>query len=366
MGDSNRVSIYEAYVHKYGIGSDEPVSRRLSQEVWTPRRSCFRDWLISAFVVRWSRERYEVALFLAEDLWLLERGSGVKSGLMFILSDAYHRTGRMEITFLGPKPGQTPSFETGHEPRIPSSIRSLAAQLRVDLPETSAVLSDEAGRQLYARITGFSTATILALSRAGGPDLTRACFIVQRGVWSAEQVKYICTNALYPRRLLEGGIAPERRLSFVSDLEVMRVAITFERVLNALKRLSGHDEPPVSSRWASGCIAQFSATEDLSIRLSDGVIFPLEIGQQLRVLIVPRSSAEYAWLASKDAEVASRYGCNAVAVTTDYLSCPVDAFRTAGMRVLAPVDSLLELDREAFRRLARSVTTARKLTERPE
>lgn len=213
--DHDRLGLYQEYVKRYGYSQTRVENRDRPGHHWTPRRSCFQDWLISAYVARWRRESYEVGLFLAEDHWLLERGSGVKSGVMFILSDAYHRTGRMEVTFLGPAPGYRATFRTGHEPRIPQSILRLARDLDIPMQEiiptpseitgqVASVLPDAVGRRLYARITGFSEDAIRVLSATYGPDLTRACFVVQRGVWSVEQAGYICVHALFPRRLLEG------------------------------------------------------------------------------------------------------------------------------------------------------------------
>ena len=137
MSDVERFPIYEEYVRLYGTsradgGHAKRTGRgRAKSRRWLPRRCCYQDWILSAYVSRWSRTQYDVALFLAEDHTLLEQDSGVKGGLMFLLSDAYHHTGRMELTFVGPINGARPSVRTGYESDIPTSIKELGRKLGI-------------------------------------------------------------------------------------------------------------------------------------------------------------------------------------------------------------------------------------------
>lgn len=131
MSDMNRVSIYQAYAQKCGVSSDADDTvphATLPRGVWIPRRSCFRDWLISAFAVRWTRESYEVALFLAEDLWLLERGSGVK---WMWGSHRCHSEPLFQVVFFIKRP---PAYKQGQlTPRLMELTSSASVvQARVD------------------------------------------------------------------------------------------------------------------------------------------------------------------------------------------------------------------------------------------
>lgn len=57
MDGNERLGIYRAYVRTFGIDPRKKERRDGPPgQHWTPRRSCFRDWLISAYVVRWGRE----------------------------------------------------------------------------------------------------------------------------------------------------------------------------------------------------------------------------------------------------------------------------------------------------------------------
>lgn len=150
-----------------------------NKETWQFRRFCQDDWILNLRVHRTlGRNRFEVALFLAEDHELFVKGSGVLGGLVFSLSEAYHKTGTMRIHFVGPP--------VGFERQIPPSVRDAASELGVTLKKKS-VITDGEGRRLYARITGLSANTVDRLTERG-IDLVKACFTIHRGIWTKDQV----------------------------------------------------------------------------------------------------------------------------------------------------------------------------------
>lgn len=372
--DVERLGVYQDYVRKFGVGADGPTDRW----AWHPRRSCCQDWLISVQVVRWTRQSYEIGLFLAEDVWFLEKRSGVKAGLMFILSDAYHQTGRMEIHFVGAHEGREPTIQTGHEPSIPESIKELGRELGVpvegqeveghgrDRNSRLTRLDDKTGRALYAKVTGFSEKAVKALSREDSQlDLTRACFIVQRGVWAVEQVEYIAQEAYDPPRLLEGGITPENRLSFQHDLCVLRTALAWERTRVIMEALSSGQTVPVATSGWTGNLVEFTANQELRVKCLDGEV-AVEKGRPTRVLLLPRAKGGYQTFQSADVEAVQVLKPKFVAVTKDFLGQDSSQIRAAGAEVLCLYDTQAELDGEAYRRLARSVSTKRSMPEHAE
>jgi len=73
---------------------------------WRPMRFAQQDWVLSAWVYRSTRQRYDISLFLTEDHTRFVRDSGTMAGLVFNLSEAYDKTGGMEIRFVGPPDGR--------------------------------------------------------------------------------------------------------------------------------------------------------------------------------------------------------------------------------------------------------------------
>ena len=322
--------------------------------------------------------RYDVALFLSEDHHEYERFSGVKAGLIFILSDAYHQTGRMEVHFVGPPSGQQPTIHTGHEPDIPECIKELGRALGIsvegqlvegtgrDRQLRLTKLDDKTGRALYAKITGFSERAVKALSREDSQlDLTRACFIVQRGVWSVEQVEYIAQEAYDPPRLLEGGILPENRLSFQHDLLTLRTALSWQRTKTILESLCSAEPVTVSCPKWTRDVAEFIPERDIEVDCVEGKV-PLTAGETVRVLLLPRQREGYQMFRAVDEQAVRAASPRLVAVTKDFYGENASGFKAAGADVLLLRDTLADLDQEAYRRLARSVSTQRKMPEHPE
>ena len=303
------------------------------------------------------RRRFELGFFLAEDHEKFVRGSSARGALLFTLSDAYFNIGQMELHFVGPP--------EGYEPTIPTSIRAIAEELRVPIASNDSI-SNEEGRTLYARLTGFSERTTAVLtSGAQQVDLVRACFVVQRGIWSVEQVEFFAREAYNPARLLEGGVAPENRLSFAHDLLVLRIAIAWERAKLVLEVLSGGQDHAIQPMTWTDSVATFKTSKDLEVRTL-GAATKLAAGSIVSVLLLPRPREGFIAFSKGDLAAVKRCRPEFVAVTRDFPTDTAHAFEKRGAKVLVLLDTLADLDKDVYRRLAQSVSTARPLPERPE
>lgn len=297
---------------------------------------------------------------------------------MFILSDAYYQTGSMEVGFCGPARGQA-TYSTGHETDVPQLIRDLATELEVPVDPAEVTteewhntkrtrLSDRTGRELYARITGFSPRVVATLNRPDSVvDLIQACFIVQRGVWKSAQVEFLAVEALDPTRILQGGTLPERRLSFLHDMTVLRTALAWERTKIILESLSGSDDADVHCQGWSGDSAVFVADKDLVVDLHQGTC-AIQAGSPISVLMVARSREAYAAMRIADVHAAKTAKPMLYVVTRDYAEVAWADLGPEGERqkTLCLHDTLAELDAEIYKRLARSASTRREMPEHAE
>ena len=220
MIDVTLFRIYELYVYLYGgcrsNPARDPYHGQPKTRPWWPMRYFMEDWVLGAWVYRIDKrtEQCNVCLFLAEDHYKYKMDSGLKGSLIFLLTQAYHLLGNMEINFVGPERGcsddrrrQTAQNEQrvleflqklpdltssvsrnraeellkeGFEPEVPAAVRRFASELGVKFAGERHI-SDAEGRDLYARMTGFS-APVLAEFNGLGIDLTRACYAVHRDI----------------------------------------------------------------------------------------------------------------------------------------------------------------------------------------
>lgn len=311
-----------------------------------------------------ARTRLEVALFLAEDHEQFVKDAGVMGGLIFLLSEAYQKIGTMELHFVGPP--------EGHEPKIPESIRRVAASHGVVLRGRTRI-ADAEGRELYARLTGLSAATV-ERARRRGIDTARACFVVQRRIWSREQVEYFFSYSIIPERIFDGGVAAEARLSYVHDLLIMRIALLAERTQTLFEMSFGGETPTFVMKWTSEstmecvCGAPLRLAQDALLD-SGPVDHPAEV--PLTVHLWPRGVEEYSRELPRDVQSVTRPGAAALVITTrDCSGLSADVRKHLQLSDAPPiamiVDTLSDLDQEIEQRLSRATSTRRPLPERPD
>lgn len=382
--DIDRFPIYEEYVahfsHDRGAASGPSQhSAPASRYVWVPRRCCIQDWVLSVYVCRWSRTVYEVALFLAEDHVDYERGAAAKAGLMFLLSDAYHQTGRMELTFVGPCSGAA-TMETGHERDIPRAILALCEHLGMQLavevdargPQKRTVLQHESGEALYARITGLSDRAVNALTNRS-VDLVKACFAIQRGLWSKSQAELIAVHAHAPERVFAGDASTERRVQHMHDLLLLRVAVLGERFEALCGPVHGGEGQVVTSEWSNDGRLVLSLAKPVEWT-DEGRTIQIPAKTKSTAMLVARDAAGYGQFAEQDiAAAAASEEPRVVVVTRDFEWMPEASRRERlaqaaklHLAVVQVFDTIGELDAEIDQRLSRVASTKRGAPERPD
>jgi len=350
--DADRLSLVKEYAGKSG---------------WQVRRFCQEDWLLHVRVcsdkdqVR-RTQRYEVALFLAEDHWKFTKDSAVIGGLILALSDAYHQLGRMELHFVG------------HEPTIPAAIRRVAADRFAVTFRNQSEISDDEGRNLYERITGLTDQTLQLLDDRG-ISRQRACFIVQRGIWSRDQVEFLASQVRFPERLFQGGAPDEFRISRVSDLVYLRIAVMGERARTVLELNSDDETEILNVEWVDGATVRIRPTSAVRVDALGSSSIEATRQKPLVALLAPRSAADYARYAAADmpSRTASNGEVIGMFVTQDIYRMSVEnidkllAIAAArNVAIIPVVDSLAELDAEIERRLDRAASTNREMPERPD
>lgn len=365
--DRERFPLYEEYVRQYGIGRSNHLADKYwnnpEKRPWWPMRYFMGDWILAAWVYRIEhRQRCEVGLFLAEDHSLYVKDSGVIGGLISLLTQTFHLIGKMEVHFVGPERGETAILDSGYEPDVPSSIRRVAEALGVRFAPGARVISDAQGRELYARLTGFSHETIDQF-RQRGIDLTRACFVVQRDIWSLGHVEYLLRHAPVPERLFAGGASPADRLAYLGDQLVLRTALLEERFRIVLERFTGGDGPKkIAATWASGSRVRYTSDRDLGLRPAGHPPVWVKAGVTFEVTSAPRAAQGYVALHADDARPAPDGRPRFLAVTRDVewagLSPATNVF------YLPTHDTLSELDAEIDLRLVQAVSTRGELSER--
>lgn len=361
MTDLERLPLVWSYLN----AEDSTAGRRRPNGNWQVRRFCQEDWLLNVRVQRVvGRHRFEIALFLAEDHQKFVRDAGVMGGLVFALSEAYDKTGTMQIDFVGPP--------EGHEPEIPLSIRRVAAALNVSIGGTNQI-ADSEGRELYARLTGLSD-EVIAILRTRAIDLVKACFVVHRGLWTKGQLELIAKSAHAPERVLGGQVFAEQRIQYLHDLLLLRVALLMERLETMLSTLCGMKDVMVSSQWVKNCCLQTSVSRSVELPTFVSDTLTVSSNCPLTAALVPRDTTGYVVWGERDIEAAASVPePRCLVVTQDVSWLPaelrchlVDCARRRQVAIIPIVDTLGELDAEIEERLARVFSTKRGVPERPD
>jgi len=280
------LQVFRDYAEKFAANSKDIRSAKKAR-LWIPRRYCSRDVILAAWVYRFIRRRFEVALFLAEDHHRFAEGSSARGALVFCLGDAYLATGSMEIHFVGRNPG---SMENGFEPEVPECLRSLAAQFQIVIPP-GRVISDEIGRGLYIALSGLPNETTHALTQAG-VDPLHAALQVYRGIWSVQQLDLIAKYCRYPHSLLREEYSPELKLGRLRDLQIARRLILGQRLETMMAANSG-EGVTMTSVWHRPDIISLQHSDTVTVPGCENLSLQLRKDCTSNHLLYPDTTAGY-------------------------------------------------------------------------
>ncbi len=336
--------------------------RETSVGDWTPLRYATKEgWILGAWTWRKFRDHCEVGLFLCEDHQLYKRGSALNWSLRCILTQAFYQVGKMEIRFVG-KPEGEATLESGFEPEVPKKIRDLATEYGIKLKHKERILNDE-GRQIYLRLTGFDEELIQEFQQRG-IDPIWPCVLVQRDIWTEQQIRFIFEHAASPDRIFIGGVDPAHRVSYVHDLVVLRLALMAGRLKTILEKFSGQEEGCTAShRWTGPAEVCFACDRDVEIPMLSGSTVKVQKGNEITALLLPRNVSEYR--AHKSSDVTAGATVSFACVTRDYRSSSLPP-AMAGRQIVALFDTLDDLDSEIELRLRQTMTSKTALAERHE
>ncbi len=145
----------------------------------------------------------EVDVFLATEICELENGSVTEAMLLFILSDAVKCGGSLAIQFTS----------NGFNKQLPETICQVAKKHNIELKylHTGMIAPDES-RKLYLKLTPFSRISqkrIEEYSALGIFSIERVCYLVNHGIWTAEEMSGIIRCAQYPETIVNNHYIPE-------------------------------------------------------------------------------------------------------------------------------------------------------------
>jgi hypothetical protein len=189
-------------------------------------------------------------------------------------------------------------------------------------------------------------------------------------------MEHIAKRAFSPARVLNGGIGAEHRISYQHEYQVLRLALTSERIRiyfqNEAKR---QGNALVRQRWVSETEQELIINQAVTLSSVSGSPIHIHPSSPFIVHLWPSDSTGYIHhfpqhlqiLRQREGEVA-----RIVAVTQDFYQVPLESrdkwlkslARCAG--IISFVDTLLDLDEEIAKRLARSFSTARAMPELPD
>jgi hypothetical protein len=366
-----RLAAYDNY-RKQGVSAQGDKSSDRYQ--FRAKRMCQDDVLMCVWAYRLRRKQYEVGLFLAEDHYRYVKWSGVMGGLIFILSDAYFKTGCMEVHFCGPHADARPNLNSGFEGSIPKQIRDYAASIGINLPR-GRVLPDTLGRRIFAAITDLPKTTERRLEHSGC-DLTRACFLINRGIWTREQMALIARWTREPSRILQGGSPPEEWMNLKAELLMLRFAILHERLHTLLCGLLEQGRAQATSTWLAPNRACFSLREASRLALENGTAVTFPKGSQVEARFIARHSPNYGFYLQKDLELVGVPNGSrpvVIVVTKDFdwigrnsQNALRNAAKSSGGNVVQVVDTLTEIDEFVTLKLFQTASSRRPVQERPE
>lgn len=343
---------------------------------WRPYRFCIQDVLFGSTVVRHLREAncLQVDVFLTAEVPEYGPYAGALALITFLLSEAYKCGGTMEIRF-------TKNVEDG---QVPQELQDLARQYEIAFSQadTGKILPGEA-KALYAALTDFSPSLqqkINELEQIGRMKMARACYVVNHGVWSKEQVEMIVLGSEQPDSILSGRAQPHQRHLYFHDLLQARAALLggmLDRILAQRQRVSDSgvafdmedDVRPLEISFDGDLYAkQYRSDEAAPVPwlYPDNRSREIAGGMPFNVLVRARDAADLQLHLTGDLKQAADYRQKTQQPTlllmpNDFMVLP-DAFRqeiyqqaqTAQIGLLVCPDPVLTFDAEAAQKLARS------------
>lgn len=218
------LKVFEEHVLKYDdqFQYDHATGGKLPRNHdWRPYRYCIQDVVFGITVVRHLRESnsLQVDVFLTAEVPEYDSLAGALALASFLLSEAYKCGGTMEIRF-------TKNVENG---QVPQELQLLAGQYNIEFEQASlGRISPEEAKALYAALTNFSPPLrekTNQLEQAGRVKMARACYVVNHGVWTKEQVEMIVLGSEFPDSILGGMAQPNQWARYQHDLLHSRAAL---------------------------------------------------------------------------------------------------------------------------------------------
>jgi len=361
-----KLETYKALCKKFGVSRKNPdLNRNASARVreWIPRRYCEDEYLLCVWCCHSTRNIYRLGLFLSEDHRRFVRDAGAMGGLIFNLSEAYDKTGMMEVHFVGPP--------EGHELEVPESVRRVAYNLGLKLQHKHHI-ADEEGRLLYARLTGLSEKAVQSLT-ARGVDLVKACFTVHRGLWTKEQVELIALQAHAPERIFTGNMLAEHRVQYLHDMLLLRVAVLAERLQTLCSSVHGPNDQVVTAEWTEECRLAMTLHKPVGWT-HEGREIKLPAKARILATLTARDAKGYEVFGSDDVQAAASAPEPRLLVLTRDFDWVREVRRKelitqaakASLPIVQVVDTIGEMDANIDERIARVVSTRRGAPERPD
>jgi len=343
---------------------------------WRPYRYCIQDVVFGVTVVRHHREDncLEVDVFLTADVPAYGPLAGARALAHFLPSEAYKCGGTMELRF-------TPQVEGG---RVPQELCDLAAHYGLTFAgQAAGRIAPAEAKALYAALTDFSPALrarLADLESAGRIKLARACYVVNHGVWTREQIELIAFGSERPDSILGGMARPSQRHLYYHDLCHARAALLADmltRLLLQRERVADSGATYDMEDDLRALAVEFDADAYAQVyRSDDDVPVPWLHGQERRqdvpggmafnVLIRARDAADMLLHLAADVKQAADLRLRTrrptlLLVPRDFNALPdaardrlLEQIRAAQIGLLVCPEEVATFDAEAAQRLARS------------
>lgn len=358
-------AIYGQYQQQYALLSDDVKSQNVGRRLgpFVPFRILIENKLLGVYVARYSHNRYQVALSSIEPLAKLMGYAQVDTYshyLVYLLTDAYFKTGQMEIEFLGPRRGEKPSLKIGYMLGIPEWITRYAKYVGVTL-HSSWKLSAADGERLYLYASGF-TSDLVSYLKINKLDPIKMAFLVNRGIWSTVQIRYMVKYSNSPVALLTGdpSICYPQNIFTRIDFARTRFALLAELTGFYVQFSDRERYRYVDAEWINENTIQLKPSIDFSIDPDMGSVFLLQKDQPGNFVIFPGNTYDYE---ARALDYIQTYvsGSVAIVVTKDFRGVNPKTWRSVARvcnqhnsRLIIMSSSLSEIGEEVQKRLRRS------------
>lgn len=358
-----KLLVFDEYRNKIESKEDLPKGS------WMPSRFCFQDYVLSIFVTRIWSKTLEVALFAAEDHFLLRKDSGVKAGLICLLGEAYYATGCTEVLFRGPVRGNKATLASGFESQVPEVICNYASGVGVKLSHSDRI-SNQEGRKLIVALAEISEESCRKLELFK-IDPVHVALQLFRKVWRHEHVSLFLQQSQNPAEIFSGSVNFAQRVKVFPELVLLRNALMEERFFQLLATSNSLEELNVDVVWESPWKFRFSVPVKCFYEDHFGKRWVLSPGKHFAVAISAEHAAGYNHLC-RSLNQSKKPSVGLMLVTRDFqwtqsvlMEHAEKQLRDQGTSIVSIIDSLAEIDEELMTRLAQSASTRRPILERP-